>query len=95
LLYGNLQLRLRFLNPFLVDWRAMAVVLHEKPSQPDVVHDDIDGAEKRLRDLKGGFRKVSGRWERGQRLKTFLRGLIVPTAVVICCFGFFWWFANP
>jgi hypothetical protein len=73
----------------------MPLAVQEKPPQPDIVHDDIAGAEKRLRDLKGGFRKVSGRWERGLRLKNFLRGLVVPTAVVIGCFGFFWWLAYP
>jgi hypothetical protein len=73
----------------------MTLALHEKPSQPDIVHNDIAGAEKRLRDLKGGFSKVSGRWERGLRLKNFVRALVIPTAVVIGCFGFFWWLANP
>jgi len=42
----------------------MILTSHEKPSQPDIVHDDIAGAEKRLRRLKGGFRNVSGRWDR-------------------------------
>ena len=73
----------------------MTLALHEKPSQPHIVHNDIAGAEKRLRDLKGSFRKVSGRWDRELRLKNFLRGLVIPTTVVICCFGFFWWLANP
>ena len=73
----------------------MIQVPHEKPSQPDIVHSDIAGAEKRLRDLKGGFEKVSGRWDRKQRLKNFCRELVVPTIAVICSFGFFWWLANP
>ena len=73
----------------------MVFTVQEKPSQPDIVHNDIAGAEQRLRDLKGHFGKVSSRWDRGPRLKNFLRGLVVPTAVVIGCFGFFWWLANP
>jgi hypothetical protein len=73
----------------------MPLAVQEKPSQPAIVHNDIAGAEKRLRDLKGGFRKVSGRWDRRLRLKNFLRGLVIPTAVVICSFGFFWWLTDP
>jgi hypothetical protein len=73
----------------------MTPAVQEKPSQPDIVHNDIAGAERRLRDLKGGFRKVSGRWDRGLRLKNVFRGLIMPTIAVLCSFGFFWWLANP
>jgi hypothetical protein len=73
----------------------MTPAFHEKRSEPDIVHSDIAGAEKRLRDLKGGFEKVSGRWDRKLRLKNFLRGLVMPTIAVICSFGFFWWLANP
>jgi len=72
----------------------MALVPHEKPSQPDIVHGDIAGAEKRLRDLKGGFEKVSGRWDRRLRLKNFVRGLALPAIAMLCSFSFFWWLAN-
>jgi hypothetical protein len=72
----------------------MAVVPHEKPSQPDIVHGDIAGAEKRLRNLKSSFSKVSGRWDRGPRFKNFIRGLVIPAIAVLCSFGFFWWLAG-
>jgi hypothetical protein len=85
----------------MFDWQtqrrarlAMTLMSHDKPSQPDIVHDDIAGAEKRLRNLKGGFRKVSGRWDQRLRLKNFFGALVIPTTVVICCVGFFWWLAN-
>lgn len=54
----------------------MPLAVQEKAPQPDIVHNDIAGAEKRLRELKGGFSKASGRWDRGLRLKNFLRGLV-------------------
>ncbi|HMA56930.1 MAG TPA: excalibur calcium-binding domain-containing protein [Pseudolabrys sp.] len=72
----------------------MALALHEKPSQPDVIHNDSAGAEKRLRDLKGRFNKVSGRWDRGPRLRRFFRQLSLSIVVAICSFGFFWYLAN-
>ena len=72
----------------------MATASREKPSEPDIVHNDIAGAETRLRHLKDGFSKVSGRWDRIPRLKNFLRGLVIPTIAVMCSFGFFWWLAN-
>ena len=72
----------------------MTSTFHEKPPEPDIVHSDIAGAERRLRDLKTNFGKVSGRWDRSLGLKTFLRGLVFPTIAVLCSFGFFWWLAN-
>lgn len=72
----------------------MALALQEKPSQPDVVHNDSAGAEKRLHDLKGRFNKVSGRWERGARLRRFFRQLGLSVVVAICSFGFFWYLAE-
>lgn len=72
----------------------MVLALHEKPSQPDVIHNDSAGAEKRLRDLKGRFNKVSGRWDRGPRLRRFFRQLSLSIVVAICSFGFFWYLAN-
>lgn len=72
----------------------MALVLHEKPSQPDIVHNDVAGAEKRLRDLKWRFNKVSGKWDRGPRLRRFFRQLSLPIVVAICSFGFFWHLAS-
>ena len=72
----------------------MILMPHEKLSQPDIVHSDIAGAEKRRRELKGGFSKVSGRWDRGLRLKNFVRGLVLPAIAMLCSFGFFWWLGN-
>jgi hypothetical protein len=72
----------------------MAMALQEKRSGPDVVHSDSAGAEKRLRDLKENFNKVSNRWDRGPRLKRFFLQLGLMIAVSICSFGFFWYLAN-
>ena len=72
----------------------MVFTVQEKPPQPDIVHDDIAGAEKRLRELKGHFGKVSSRWDRGPRLRRFFRQLSLFTVVAICSFGFFWYFAS-
>ena len=71
------------------------MVLHEKQPRPDIVHKDVAGAEHRLHALKDGFRKVSGRWDRRLTLKSIVRGLVIPTAAVLCSFVFFWWLADP
>jgi hypothetical protein len=39
----------------------MTSLAHDKPPLPDVVHADIAGAEKRLRELKGRFKCVSNK----------------------------------
>ena len=40
---------------------SMTSLAHDKPPLPDVVHADIAGAEKRLRELKGRFKCVSNK----------------------------------
>jgi hypothetical protein len=72
----------------------MAMALREKRSGPDVVHSDSAGAEKRLRDFRGNFNKVSDRWDRGPRLKRFFLHLGLMIAVSICSFGFFWYLGS-
>jgi Excalibur calcium-binding domain len=72
----------------------MALTLHEKSSQPDIVHDDIAGAEKRLGDLKWRFGKVSSRWDRGLKLRQFFLRLTLMSVVAICSFSFFWYLAE-
>ncbi|MEJ2378940.1 MAG: excalibur calcium-binding domain-containing protein [Pseudolabrys sp.] len=46
--------------------------------RPDIVHSDIAGAEKRLRDLKDGFRRVSRKWDRRPRAAAPKRAPVPP-----------------
>jgi hypothetical protein len=72
----------------------MSLALDKKPPPPDIVHNDIAGAENRLRALKGGFNKVSGKWDRRLRAKKVYRLLRVPAVAAISSFGFMWYLTN-
>jgi excalibur calcium-binding domain-containing protein len=72
----------------------MTSLPHNKPPLPDVVHADIAGAEKRLRELKGGFKRVSNKWDRGVRARQALRRLRLPSVAAIGSFGFFWYLSS-
>jgi hypothetical protein len=66
----------------------------KKPSGPAVVHDDIEGAEKRLQRLKVGFRRVSSRWEHRYYRRHLYSQLKLPIVGAISCLallGFFLW----
>ncbi|MGB8307857.1 MAG: hypothetical protein WCE36_28915, partial [Pseudolabrys sp.] len=61
---------LPFLDSLLIDFptverpslgTSMTSLAHDKPPLPNVVHADIAGAEKRLRELKGRFKCVSNK----------------------------------
>ena len=67
---------------------------HKRPAQPDIVHGDIVGAEKRLRALRKGFDAVSGKWDRRLAVKNFIRLGSAFIITAIASFGFGWYFLN-
>jgi Excalibur calcium-binding domain len=66
----------------------------DKPPQPDIVHNDISGAEKRLSKLKRSFSRISRRWDRPIRRKEFYRTVGLPTVVAIGSFAFVWYLLS-
>ena len=68
----------------------------KKSPLPDIVHNDIAGADKRLRELKRRFNSVSRRWDRSLRLKKFIYAVWFPAVTAICIFAFVWYLvASP
>jgi hypothetical protein len=68
---------------------------NELPQQ-DIVHNDIAGAETRLRKLKRGFNRVSRRWGWRFRLERLYRVAIFPAVAAIGSFAFVWYLsASP
>jgi hypothetical protein len=63
----------------------------KKPPQPDIVHNDIAGAEKRLSKLRRGFNRVSRKWSRSFRLRNFYHAVKLPTVAAIGSFAFIWY----
>jgi hypothetical protein len=66
----------------------------KKSLQPDIVHNDIAGAEKRLRKLKRSFSTVSRRWDRPIRLRELYRTVLFAAVVAISTFAVVWYLVS-
>lgn len=72
----------------------MSPAPQKKSPQPDVVHKDIVGAEKRLRALKSAFGAVSCKWDRKLSVGEFFRLASVFAVTAMSSFGFAWYLSN-
>jgi hypothetical protein len=62
--------------------------------QPDIVHNDIAGAEKRLRELKRSFGSVAWRWERPARMRKLYRAVTFALVLAIGTFAVVWYLVS-
>ncbi|HET9718367.1 MAG TPA: excalibur calcium-binding domain-containing protein [Pseudolabrys sp.] len=62
--------------------------------EPQVVHSDVAGAERRLREIRSAFSSVSRRWDRWSGLKYFCRLIVLPAATAIGTFAIVWSFVS-
>lgn len=61
---------------------------------PNIIHRDIAGAEKRLRDLKRAFNRTSNSWDRRVRARKVFRLMRLPAVAAIGSFALFWYLSN-
>ena len=78
-----------------LSYRKMSnAMARRKLPPPNVVHNDSAGAEKRLRELKHGFNRVSRRWDPSARPKEFINAVWFPALTAICSFAFVWYLVT-